>query len=58
MATSLALSVLFGAVFLYVLFLVVRAAVEEGVQQALRLELPGRPDLRDPLRDDRDPAGP
>ena len=37
--SSLALSLLMMAVFLYVLFHVVRTAVKEGVQQALRLDL-------------------
>ena len=37
--TSLALSLLMLAVFLYLLFFVVRLAVKEGVQQALRTDL-------------------
>ncbi|MCY7365110.1 MAG: hypothetical protein LH469_07350 [Frankiaceae bacterium] len=37
--TSRALSLLLMAVFFYVLFLVVRTAVKEGVQHALRTDL-------------------
>lgn len=37
--TSLVLLVLFMAVFFYVLFLVVRAAVKEGMQMALHRDL-------------------
>ena len=37
--TGLALLVVLAGVVLYVLFLVVRAAVKEGIQQALRTDL-------------------
>ena len=37
--TGLALLLVLGGVFLYVLFLVVRTAVKEGIQQALRTDL-------------------
>ena len=37
--SALVLLLVLAAVFLYALFLVVRAAVREGVQQALRADL-------------------
>ena len=37
--TGLALLLVLGGVFLHVLFLVVRTAVKEGIQQALRTDL-------------------